>query len=120
MLVTQILKPMYILFRCFSAYCSQTLAQYLLDRELFHKFWPAVETKMGEEMKDEVNPVILVEALNRVFRVFVRKYHSDLHKAGQLCKHTPGIYHGRFMGDYLRASLETSWASISGRSTLQT
>ncbi|CAK8688268.1 unnamed protein product [Clavelina lepadiformis] len=35
---------------CFSAYCSQTLAQYLLDRELFHKFWPAVETKMGEEM----------------------------------------------------------------------
>ncbi|CAK8688236.1 unnamed protein product [Clavelina lepadiformis] len=44
---------------------------------------------MGEEMKDEVNPVILVEALNRVFRVFVRKYHSVLHKAGQLCKHTP-------------------------------
>ncbi|XP_076808637.1 uncharacterized protein LOC143451758 [Clavelina lepadiformis] len=38
-----------------------------------------LKTKMGEEMKDEVNPVILVEALNRVFRVFVRKYHSVLH-----------------------------------------
>ncbi|CAK8686781.1 unnamed protein product [Clavelina lepadiformis] len=37
------------------------------------------ETGKGEEMKDEVNPVILVEALNRVFRVFARKYHSVGH-----------------------------------------
>ena len=47
----------------FSTLYINTLAQLLLD-EPFHKFWPAVETGKGEEMKDAVNPVILVKALN--------------------------------------------------------